>query len=355
MALDWAAALDGFERHLRAERNFSPHTRRAYAADVGQLAAFVGEGRGPQAVRAEDVRGFLAARHGGQSPATLGRKLASLRSFFRYLVRGGVCRADPTIGIPAPRAPRGLPKPLPVDDCHALLDGAPQVAAAESAAQAASAAPGSAAAAEGAAALRDRAMFELLYGTGVRVGELVALDVRDVDLHSGVVRVWGKGGKERVLPLPGQARQALERWLHARRHRGALAEPLFPSLRGRRGAAPGRLDPRDVRRRLRKRALEAGLPGRVHPHRLRHSYATHLLDMGADLRAIQELLGHASLSTTQRYTAVSAERLVAVYDSAHPRARRSPNPATGGAAPGAPAAPGRAPAASAAPAARAEG
>lgn len=333
--MDWAAALDGFERHLRAERNFSPHTRRAYAADVGQLAAFVEEGRGPQGVRAEDVRGFLAALHGGQSPATLGRKLAALRSFFRYLVRGGVCRADPTIGIPAPRAPRGLPKPLPVDDCHALLDAEPQGAAAESAA--ASTAQG-AAAAEGAAALRDRAMFELLYGTGVRVGELVALDVRDVDLHGGVVRVWGKGGKERVLPLPGQARQALARWLNARRHRGALAEPLFPSLRGRRGAAPGRLDPRDVRRRLRKRALEAGLPGRVHPHRLRHSYATHLLDMGADLRAIQELLGHASLSTTQRYTAVSAERLVAVYDRAHPRARRPANSAAGqGGAPGAPA------------------
>jgi len=332
LALDWAAALDGFERHLRAERNFSPHTRRAYAADVGQLAAFVGEGRGPQSVRAEDVRGFLAARHGGQSPATLGRKLAALRSFFRHLVRGGVCRADPTIGIPAPRAPRGLPKPLPVDDCHALLDGEPQ-AAAESNAKAAAAgataaeATGSAAPAESAAALRDRAMFELLYGTGVRVGELVALDVRDVDLHGGVVRVWGKGGKERVLPLPGQARNALARWLHFRRHKGALAEPLFPSLRGRRGAAPGRLDPRDVRRRLRKRALEAGLPGRVHPHRLRHSYATHLLDMGADLRAIQELLGHASLSTTQRYTAVSAERLVAVYDRAHPRARRSSNAA----------------------------
>jgi len=322
--LDWAAALDGFERHLRAERNFSPHTRRAYAADVGQLAAFVGEGRGPQAVRAEDVRGFLAARHGGQSPATLGRKLAALRSFFRHLVRGGVCRADPTIGIPAPRAPRGLPRPLPVDDCHALLDGETQAAAAGATATEAA---GSAASAESAAALRDRAMFELLYGTGVRVGELVALDVRDVDLHGGVVRVWGKGGKERVLPLPGQARQALARWLAARRHRGALAEPLFPSLRGRRGAAPGRLDPRDVRRRLRKRALEAGLPGRVHPHRLRHSYATHLLDMGADLRAIQELLGHASLSTTQRYTAVSAERLVAVYDRAHPRARRSSNAA----------------------------
>lgn len=337
--MDWAAALDGFERHLRAERNFSPHTRRAYAADVGQLAAFVEEGRGPQGVRAEDVRGFLAARHGGQSPATLGRKLAALRSFFRYLVRGGICRADPTIGIPAPRAPRGLPKPLPVDDCHALLDAEPQGAAAEGAAGAASAAQGSAAT-EGAAALRDRAMFELLYGTGVRVGELVALDVRDVDLHGGVVRVWGKGGKERVLPLPGQARQALARWLAARRHRGALAEPLFPSLRGRRGAAPGRLDPRDVRRRLRKRALEAGLPGRVHPHRLRHSYATHLLDMGADLRAIQELLGHASLSTTQRYTAVSAERLVAVYDRAHPRARRPANLAAPGesAAPAEPAA-----------------
>jgi integrase/recombinase XerC len=169
-------------------------------------------------------------------------------------------------------------------------------------------------------------MLELLYGAGLRVGELTALDVRDLDLVRGEVRVWGKGGKERVVPLPEAARAALRAYLDRRAAPGVLAEPLFPSLRVPRGGKAQRLDVRDVRRRLRKRALAAGLVGPVHPHRLRHSYATHLLDMGADLRAIQELLGHASLSTTQRYTAVSAERLVAVYDRAHPRAHRAKAP-----------------------------
>jgi integrase/recombinase XerC len=150
----------------------------------------------------------------------------------------------------------------------------------------------------------------------------VALDARDVDLQRGEARVWGKGGKERVAPLPAAARAALEAYLRARRRPGLLAEPLFASLRTARGAAR-RLADRDVRRALARRARLAGVADRVHPHRLRHSYATHLLDMGAGLREIQELLGHASLSTTQRYTAVSAQRLLEAYDAAHPRARRA--------------------------------
>jgi integrase/recombinase XerC len=161
-----------------------------------------------------------------------------------------------------------------------------------------------------------------MYGAGLRVGEIVALDVRDLDLVRGEVRVWGKGGKERVVPLPAAAREALRAWVDARRAPGLLAQPLFVAQPRGAGESPRRLSDRDARRRLARRAREAGLSGRIHPHRMRHSYATHLLDMGADLRAIQELLGHASLSTTQRYTAVSAERLVAVYDRAHPRARR---------------------------------
>ncbi len=302
--MSWDAPLDAFERHLRAERNLSEHTRRAYLSDVRQLSEFLGPRSKPDRVDAADVRAFLAERHRSQAPSTLGRKLASIRAFFRFLVREGERVADPTVGIPAPRTPRALPSPLAVDDCHALLEA------------------GAGEAADTPAELRDQAMFELLYGAGIRVGELVALDVRDFDEHRDEVRVWGKGGKERVVPVPGEAKRALHRWLDTRRHAGVRAEPLFPSLRVRKGAAPRRLDPRDVRRRLRRRALEAGVLERVHPHRLRHSYATHLLDMGADLRAIQELLGHASLSTTQKYTAVSAERLVAVYDQAHPRARK---------------------------------
>jgi integrase/recombinase XerC len=173
--------------------------------------------------------------------------------------------------------------------------------------------------------LRDRALVELLYGTGIRIGELVALDVRDLELRAQEIRVLGKGGKERVVPIPEQARRALATWVDVRRGPGLMSEPLFISLRARREEKPRRLAAREARRILGERAVRADLAEHVHPHRLRHSYATHLLDMGADLREIQELLGHASLSTTQKYTAVSIEHLRDVYDRAHPRAdvRRS--------------------------------
>ncbi len=301
--MSWEEALAAFARFLRSERGFSEHTQRAYLSDVRQLAAHAGST--PARVSADDVRGFLASQHRSRSPATLGRRLASIRTFFKFLVREGIRGADPTLGLPAPRAPRPLPRPIPVDDVSALLDM-----------------PRASGATKDPDALRDQAMFELLYGAGLRVGEIVALDVRDLDLVRGDVRVWGKGGKERVVPLPETTRGALRVYLDERSGPGVLGEPLFASRRVPRAAKPARLGVRDVRRRLRKRALEVGLTGRIHPHRMRHSYATHLLDMGADLRAIQELLGHASLSTTQRYTAVSAERIVAVYDKAHPRAKR---------------------------------
>ncbi len=303
MSWDWPEAVRRFDLHLRAERGLSEHTVRAYRGDVAQLAEAVGR-VSPAKVDASHVRRFLAERHARDAASSRGRKLAALRSFFRFLVREGVRAADPTTGMPAPRTPKRLPRPLAVDDCAVLMDP-----------------PGADGETPGPAERRDRAMAELLYGAGLRVGELVSLDVRDVDLARGEVRVSGKGGKERVVPLPEAARSALAAWLDPRRRPGVRGEPLFVALRARRGEAPRRLGVRDVRRRLARRALGAGLADRVHPHRLRHSYATHLLDMGADLRAIQELLGHASLSTTQKYTAVSAERLVAVYDRAHPRAR----------------------------------
>jgi len=307
---DWERELNEFALHLRAERALSAHTRRAYVSDVRQLALAIGQSQ-PGRVGADDVRGYLADLHGRRHPTTIGRKLAAVRTFFRFLQREGRCSQDPTLGIPTPRAPKRLPHPLPVDDCVTLIERGDRGDAPDSE-----------------KSLRDRALLELLYGAGLRVGELAALDVRDVDLHRGDVRVRGKGGVERVVPLPAEARAALARYLERRRGPGLLAEPLFRSLRPRRDGRR-RLGVRDVRRTLRAHARQAGISDRVHPHRLRHSYATHLLDMGADLREIQELLGHKSLSTTEKYTAVSVERLAEVYDRAHPRAGRNPGPSTG--------------------------
>ncbi|MCZ6464993.1 MAG: tyrosine recombinase XerC [Proteobacteria bacterium] len=310
-----AQSIRAFDLFLRAERNASPHTRRAYLADVRQLFDSFAEGRErePAGVTSQEVKAWLAGLHRVRSPATLGRKLAAVRAFFRYLLREGEIANDPTAGLPAPKTPRRLPRPLAVDDCEVLmlsrLEGA-EIGAKDR---------------KRVRELRDRALVELLYGTGIRVGELVALDVRDLDAGLAEVRVTGKGRVERVVPIPRMAREALAAYLDERRRPGVLAEPLFTSLHRRRenAARPRRLGDRDVRRVLRERGREAGIAERVHPHRLRHSFATHLLDMGADLREIQELLGHASLSTTQKYTAVSAERLRQVYDDAHPRARRS--------------------------------
>ncbi len=297
----WSEAIRQFELHLAAERNVSPHTRRAYLGDVRQFASFAGRANPPRRVSPLHVRGYLADLHARRHPSTLGRKLAALRTFFRYLVREGDCRLDPTAGIPAPRTPKRLPRPLAVDDCVSLMEASENAAAPSE------------------KLLRDRALVELLYGAGLRVGEVASLDVRDVDLHRGDVRVLGKGGVERVVPVPAEARAALSAYLAARRAPGLLGKPLFTALRPRRDG-PRRLGVRDIRRILKSRALGAGIRERVHPHRLRHSYATHLLDMGADLREIQELLGHASLSTTEKYTAVSVDRLSEVYDRAHPRA-----------------------------------
>ena len=306
--MNWTRSLQSFDVYLSAERNLSPHTRSSYATDLRQLMEAVGQGQTPAEVSPDAVRGWLASLHGRCSPATLGRKLSAVRSFYRYLIREGVVLADPTAGLPAPKQPARLPRPLAVDDCELLMKGQGRKPVAE---------PGSKAALT---ALRDRALVELLYGSGLRVGELVSLDVRDLDLPRCELRVMGKGRKERVVPLPGLTVLAVEAWIAARPQQGILAQPLFTSLRARADGSPRRLGDREVRRILRARALQVGIADRVHPHRLRHSYATHLLDMGADLREIQELLGHASLSTTQKYTAVSAEHLRQVYDSAHPRA-----------------------------------
>lgn len=311
--MNWKRAMDDFDRYLRVERGFSVHTRRAYLSDASQLADFVTPSIEPEQVDAQLVRDWLASLYGERSASTLGRRLAGVRTFFRFLQREGHVALDPTAGLPLPKTPKGVPRPLSVDDCFVLAEEGPSPTTPLSPRQAL-------------ARLRNAAIVELLYGTGIRVGELVSLDVRDLDLHKGDVRVMGKGGKERVVPIPAQARRALERWLGERRNPGVLAEPLFVVLRRNKETEARRLADRDVRRMLEKRARDGGLQDRVHPHRLRHSYATHLLDMGADLREIQELLGHVSLSTTQKYTAVSVEHLRQVYDSAHPRARRADEP-----------------------------
>jgi integrase/recombinase XerC len=298
--------LDAYAVHLRDERNFSAHTCRAYLADLRQFLAFLDSSRA-SAATGEQVRDFLASLHAQRHPATLGRKLASLRTFFRFAVRAGLCAEDPSAGIPAPRMPKRLPRPLTVDDCVALIERAPAPVEGDLRGEEHE--------------RRDRALVELLYGAGLRVSELSALDEGDLDLERGDVRVFGKGAVERVVPVPSEARRALAAYLGARTAGRGDALPLFTTLRARGGVWP-RLGVRDVRRVLRGRARAVGLTDRVHPHRLRHSYATHLLDMGADLREIQELLGHASLATTEKYTAVSMDRLAEVYDRAHPRARR---------------------------------
>lgn len=308
---DPEAAPTPFERAVAAwldrvvaEKGASKQTLRAYRTDLRTLYTWFAENDGPTDpadVELRHLRAWLAAHHGDWSRATIARRLSAIRTFFASLVRRGDLGVNPASLLVAPKTKQALSNLLTVDDTHTLLSG--QVSA------------------DDPLAIRDRAMFELLYGSGLRVSELVGLDRPDLQLSEGWVRVLGKGNKQRDIPIPRAARIALKRWLRAR---GELAdradEPtdaLFLNARG------GRLSARSVRRRLDDAQLTSGTVGRVSPHGLRHSYATHLLDGGADLRAIQELLGHASLSTTERYTHVSLERLMSVYDAAHPRAVRS--------------------------------
>ncbi len=319
---DWTRAVAQYRSHLGVERNLSPNTLRAYLADVRQFERFLRPASTPEdgaagagfdllCVTSREVRSWLSALHDSNSATTRGRKLASIRSFFQFLIREEIVDRDPTRGLPAPKTPRRPPRPLPVDDCHVLVSHRGSENAAGT--------PKRGGALDALRSLRDRSLIEFLYGTGIRVGELVALDVRDVEVPRAQVRVLGKGRKERIVPIPQQALRVLAEWLELRSRAGVLAEPLFIRLRPGRDGKLRRLGDRDVRRILSERARAVGITDRVHPHRLRHSYATHLLDMGADLREIQELLGHCSLSTTQKYTAVSVEQLRRVYDDAHPR------------------------------------
>jgi integrase/recombinase XerC len=293
-------SIDRFCCYLEIERNLSVHTLRAYRHDLLEFLRFVKSqtdtDAGPVAPERVDVlllRRYLARLHKRNCRTTIGRKLSAIRSFFRYLVRQGALQVNPAETVATPRRERYLPKVLTVDEMFALIQ---------------------AAASDEPLTVRDRAILELFYSSGLRVGELAALDVGHVDLAEGLVRVRGKGDKERIVPVGRMARQALDRYLVAR---GAPRQdhPLFLNYRGE------RLSARSIERNLKKWLLHAGILKDASPHALRHSFATHLLDGGADLRAIQELLGHASLSTTQKYTQVSLDRLMDVYDRAHPRSR----------------------------------
>ena len=294
--------------HLMVERGLSANTLGAYRRDLRRYLSFLSE-RGIGSADDVDeaaIRSFLASisasTHGQEAApyaaTTVARALSSVRSFHRFLLREGSVRRDPAAGVVRPRLPRGLPHPLTLDEVGRLLE-APDPATP--------------------IGLRDRAILELLYGAGLRVGELTGLDVDDVDLEGGFVRVLGKGGKERDVPVGRFARDAVGSYL-SRTRPGFASErsraALFLSSRGH------RLTRQSVGRLLSGYARRAGVDRRVTPHDLRHSFATHLLDGGADVRVVQELLGHASVATTQIYTLVTKEHLREVYYTSHPRARR---------------------------------
>ena len=295
----FAAAIDAFERHLALERNLSPHSVRAYVGDVVGLLDHLGRmGRGELAdLDARVLRSWLARlRSTGAARSTLARRAAAARAFTAFAQRAGLSETDAGAQLVSPRPHRTLPPVLRADEALALVDRPAD---------------------DGPLGLRDRLVLELLYATGIRVGELVRLDVDDVDRDRRVVRVIGKGDKERTVPYGAPAERALDDWLRGGRPELATTGSGPALVLGAKGR---RVDPRTVRRLVHEHL--ARLPGApdLGPHGLRHSAATHLLEGGADLRTVQEILGHASLSTTQIYTHVSVERLRAAYRQAHPRA-----------------------------------
>lgn len=293
-----AADITRFLVHLRDERRLSPHTQGAYTRDLQEFADFCArDGHTESAkISSVEVRAYVAWRHRhAASATTLQRKLSALRGLFRFLQREGVLRTNPVKGVSAPRGERRLPVGLNVDRVNRLL--AIQPADALSA--------------------RDVAMFELTYSSGLRLAELHGLDVSDIDRNQRELRITGKGNKTRLVPVGDQAITALQGWLRWRGELAALDEPaLFVSSRGR------RLSRRSIQLRLQALAQQQALDVHVHPHMLRHAFATHLLEASGDLRAVQELLGHANIRTTQVYTQLDFKHLARVYDDAHPRARR---------------------------------
>lgn len=292
------SSVSDFLRYLATERNASPHTIRGYEDDLTQFADYltstVGEDADPTQVDPKRLRAYSAWLSGrGYAPTTVARRLASLRSYFRHQRRLGRVEGDPSGGLRNPKQPKRLPRLLRVDEVIRLLDSVPT---------------------ETAAGIRDRAMFETLYGGGLRVGELVGLNLNDYDAERKLLTLRGKGRRERLTPIGDMAAHWIERWLPLREPGRGGERAMFLNQRG------GRLTARSVGRILEALIARLGLAPEASPHTLRHSFATHLLDRGADLRSVQELLGHRSLATTQIYTHVTQERLIDAYKEAHPRA-----------------------------------
>ena len=290
--------IDAYLDHLRSERQLSPHTVEGYRRDLNKLMSFFRDAKVADWSRLDprQARTFVARlHHQGLSGRSIQRVLSAARGLSRYLRREHGLRFDPFGSISAPKSPKQLPNTLSVEQASLLV-------AVES---------------NDPLAVRDRAMLELLYSSGLRLAELVGLDLGDVDLTGGIVRVMGKGSKERVVPVGRYALQACRQWLGCRgRFVDADAKALFVSKRG------ARIGPRTVQRRIQYWSSRQGLSMPVYPHMLRHSFATHLLESSGDVRAVQELLGHADIGTTQIYTHLDFQHLAKVYDQAHPRARR---------------------------------
>ncbi len=297
-----ASSIESFLQYLRTERRMSPHTVTNYARDLQALDEFrrVRKLGDWDALDATHIRTFAAAQHQrGLSGRSIARLLSAVRSFYRYLLRENRARHNPAVGVSAPKAPKRLPKTLTADQAARLVEFEPETPM----------------------EWRDRALLELLYSSGLRLAELVGLDVHDLDMTDETVRVTGKGSKTRIVPVGAPARAAIRKWLTLRADIVAHGEQaLFVNERGK------RINGRKVEDLVKRWAQKRGLEVPVHPHMLRHSFASHVLESSGDLRAVQELLGHANLSTTQIYTHLDFQHLAKVYDQAHPRARRKPEP-----------------------------
>jgi integrase/recombinase XerC len=286
-----------FIQYLKAERNASPHTLEAYSRDLEQFSAFISQQIDPSLTIRQlthlHIRRYLASIHKELSKGSAGRKLAAIRSLFRFLLRRGILEKNPAELVSSPKREKKLPFHLDIDEVTTLIEAPDAITP---------------------LSMRDRAILETLYSSGLRVSELTGLNIGGADLAAGSVKVLGKGGKERIVPLGSKAVKALEEYLDLRGSR-ELNAPLFLNSRG------GRLTRRSVARIVDRYMIHLETMKKASPHTLRHTFATHLLEGGADLRSIQEMLGHASLSTTQKYTHVSIDRLLEVYDKAHPKAK----------------------------------